>query len=121
MASVQPMMGIHGMPKGPRKSNCLVIYLPNSQKSFLVWTGRSFHGKSFNPPLFPLIGIRDSAEHLRRRRPWFRAFSSAALKEYQPIVAKLASQLVQVISERKRVDFVHWVHLFTFDFMSEAM
>lgn len=73
-----------------------------------VWIGRTFH-----PPILPLIGHQDTAEHARRRRPWNRAFSSTALKEYQPVVHKRGAQLVEILAQKKRTDFVHWVHLFT--------
>ncbi|GJE87389.1 cytochrome P450 [Phanerochaete sordida] len=95
---IQPMMGAQGLPKGP------------------MWDGRTF-----KPPVLPLVGLRDVQEHARRRRPWTRAFSSAALKEYEPVVARRGAQLVEILAEQKETDFVHWIHLFTFDIMSDAL
>lgn len=92
------MMGAQGMPKGP------------------MWDGRTF-----KPPILPLVGMRDVADHTRRRRPWIRAFTPAALKEYEPVVAKRGAQLIEILTQKKHTDFVHWIHLFTFDIMSDAL
>ncbi|GJE85092.1 cytochrome P450 [Phanerochaete sordida] len=97
-AVVQPMLGVQGMPKGP------------------MWQGRGL-----NPSIMSLIGLRDNASHARRRRPWTRAFSSAALRNYEPVIARRGAQFVELLAEKKRVDFGHWVHLFAFDFMSDAL
>ena len=73
-------------------------------------------GRTLHQDPLPLIGIRDSAEHARRRKPWNRAFSSAALKEYQPIVAKRVSQLVDLLGRQtdgKAVDLAQWISYFT--------
>ncbi|GJE85094.1 cytochrome P450 [Phanerochaete sordida] len=97
-AVLQPMLGSQGMPKSA------------------TWQGRSL-----NAPIQALIGIRDNASHARRRRPWTRAFSSAALRNYEPVIARRGAQFVELLAEKKRVDFGHWVHLFAFDFMSDAL
>ncbi len=58
-----------------------------------------------------MLGMTNIAEHLRRRRPWARAFSGAALKEYEPMVASRALQLVQVLQSQKgEVDIGKWVN-----------
>ncbi|EKM53670.1 uncharacterized protein PHACADRAFT_211341 [Phanerochaete carnosa HHB-10118-sp] len=98
VSMVQHIMGAHGMPKGP------------------MWDGRAF-----KPPVLPLVGLREVAEHSRRRRPWNRAFSTAALKEYEPVIAKRGAQLVEILAERKEADFARWVHFLTFDIMSDAL
>ena len=41
-----------------------------------------------------LIAQRDPVKHMHQRKPWNRAFSSAALKEYEVIVAKRTRQLI---------------------------
>ena len=41
-----------------------------------------------------LIAQRDPILHMQQRKPWNRAFSSAAMKEYEVIVAKRVRQLV---------------------------
>ncbi len=53
------------------------------------------------PPGRPnLIGQRDPAIHMHQRKPWNRAFSSAALKEYEGLLAKRARQLLGCIEDR---------------------
>lgn len=77
----------------------------------LVWQGRGL-----KTPILPLVGLRDNATHSRRRKPWNRAFSTVALKNYEPIIARRSSELVELLAEKKHVDFAHWVHLFTYAF-----
>ncbi|KAI0707444.1 high nitrogen upregulated cytochrome P450 monooxygenase 2 [Cerioporus squamosus] len=65
----------------------------------------------------PLIGIQDPAEHLRRRRPWNRAFSASTLK---------AQQLLNVLESRaegregqEKVVLGKWFNYFAYDFMCD--
>ncbi|EKM60023.1 uncharacterized protein PHACADRAFT_206232 [Phanerochaete carnosa HHB-10118-sp] len=46
----------------------------------------------------------------RALKPPVRAFSTAALEEYEPIVAKRGAQLVEILAEKKTVDFGYWVN-----------
>ena len=57
-----------------------------------------------NAPILPLVGIRDSAEHTKRRRTWNRAFNPTAMKQYEPIVHKRVVQLLEEIVQRGRFD-----------------
>ena len=92
-------MGTTGCPKGP-----------------------NLRARAMHPPVYSLLTQRDPVEHARRRRPWNRAFSTAALKEYEPIVAKRVSQLVEGISQRKGVtDLAQWISFFTYDFMGDMV
>ena len=68
-----------------------------------------------------LIGQRDPILHMHQRKPWTRAFSSAALKEYEIIVAKRVRQLVGCLediierSDEKAsavVDMTRWMKYF---------
>ena len=43
-----------------------------------------------------LVSLVDVREHARRRRPWNRAFSVPALREYEEAIARRAEQLVEV-------------------------
>lgn len=73
-----------------------------------------------HPPVYSLITQRDPIEHARRRRPWTRAFSTAALKEYEPIVANRVAQLVEAVGHQKGVtDLAQWISFFTYDFMGD--
>ena len=47
-----------------------------------------------------LIGIVDKQEHLRRKRPWNRGFSTSALKDYESVVIKRTLQFMEVLSSK---------------------
>jgi len=55
-------------------------------------------------PIPPLIGIRDSAEHAKRRRTWNRGFNPTSMRQYEPAVYERVLQLLEVIVQRGRVD-----------------
>lgn len=95
--AVNPLMGSDGLPKGP------------------VWNGRI--PESEVKALIALSGH----EHTRRRKPWSRAFNSAALKGYEEIIHRRATILGQQLGKRmgQTVDLARWINFFTFDFMSE--
>ena len=48
----------------------------------------------------PMIGVQDVEEHLRRRRPWNRAFSASAVKAYEDAIARRAHQLVEALGRQ---------------------
>jgi cytochrome P450 len=69
-----------------------------------------------------LVAQSDPVLHMEQRKPWNRAFSSAAMKEYEIIVAKRVSQLVGCLedfierSDGKAdavVDMARWLKYFT--------
>lgn len=67
----------------------------------------------------PLPGIMDTAVHHERRKPWSRAFSAAALKEYEPRVSNRANQLIEVLERQKGevslgvyINYFACVHMF---------
>ncbi len=45
----------------------------------------------------PMVGIQDVDEHLRRRRSWNRGLNSAALKEYEPLMAGRVAELAKLL------------------------
>ena len=53
-------------------------------------------------------------ERIVRRRIWSRGFTSEALKEYQPIIAAKANELLESLSARvgKDLDLASWLNLF---------
>ena len=55
-------------------------------------------------PIPPLIGIRDGAEHAKRRRTWNRGFNPVAMRQYEPAVHERVLQLLETILQRGRVD-----------------
>lgn len=92
-SAIFPLMGSNGMPKGPGM------------------VGRVQHQQS------SLITYQDPIEHARRRRPWNRAFNTHSLKEYQPIIARRAVQLVEALqSQSGSVDLAQWISFFTYVF-----
>ncbi|KAI0772249.1 cytochrome P450 [Irpex lacteus] len=94
---ISKMMGTGGFPKAP---------------------GRS--AAALNPPVNSLIMYRDPVEHARRRRPWNRAFNSAAVKEYHPRLAHRVAQLADCLANQNGVvDLSTWISWFTYDFMGD--
>ncbi|KAI9446339.1 high nitrogen upregulated cytochrome P450 monooxygenase 2 [Lactarius indigo] len=99
---IHPILGQGGLPKGPG------------------WEGLD------GPPM--LISQRDPILHMHQRKPWNRAFSSTAVKEYETIVAKRIRQLVGCLeamiqrSDQKAsavVDMAEWLKYFATDFMGD--
>ncbi|OJT14456.1 Cytochrome P450 67 [Trametes pubescens] len=96
---VHAMLGPAGLPHGPMYYGKLLVRTPKDM---------------------PMLGMTNITEHLRRRRPWARAFSGASLKEYKPMVASRALQLVQVLQSQKgEVDIGKWVNYHSYDFMCD--
>ncbi|KAL1948749.1 hypothetical protein VTO73DRAFT_10555 [Trametes versicolor] len=96
---VHAMLGPTGLPHGPMYYGKLLVRKPGDM---------------------PMLGIMDTTEHLKRRRPWARAFSGPAIKEYEPMVASRALQLVQALqSQQGEVDIGKWINYFSYDFMCD--
>lgn len=79
-----------------------------------MWDGRR------HPDRYPsLMNLRNTKEHAKRRRVWTKAFSSASVKGYEPIVLARASQLVGELKKRcggengGAVDLAKWMSFFT--------
>ncbi|KAI0265982.1 high nitrogen upregulated cytochrome P450 monooxygenase 2 [Gloeopeniophorella convolvens] len=80
-----------------------------------------------------LIAIRNPTLHAHARKPWDRGFSSRALKDYEPRIAKRVSQLEGRLEDMIRreegatgakassavVDMNAWLGYFTTDFMGD--
>ena len=61
----------------------------------------------------PLVAIRDTDEHLRRRRAWTRGLGPAALKEFEHLIVRRARQLVDRLGEQEgAVSMGKWVNYF---------
>ncbi|KAF7344421.1 hypothetical protein MSAN_01923300 [Mycena sanguinolenta] len=72
---------------------------------------------SSTPP--SIVGLTGEA-HAARRRVWNRALTSSAVREYEPLVAKRASQLISCLRDKGGiVDLVHWFDLFSLDVMGD--
>ncbi|KAJ6554669.1 cytochrome P450 [Mycena capillaripes] len=72
------------------------------------------HG-STPPSILSLVG----EAHTAKRRVWNRAMTSAAIREYEPLIAKRASQLISRLREHENVDLVCWFDLFALDLMGD--
>ncbi|EKM52047.1 uncharacterized protein PHACADRAFT_177444 [Phanerochaete carnosa HHB-10118-sp] len=97
--AVAPMMGTNGLPKGP-----------------------STYAMAMEPPIVSVIGIRDPVAHARRRRPWTRAFSTTALKEYEPTLVKNITRLYEQLANQKgSVNLATWFSWMTYDFMGDMV
>ncbi|KAH9888087.1 high nitrogen upregulated cytochrome P450 monooxygenase 2 [Cubamyces lactineus] len=91
------MYGPGGLPKGP------------------IMVGRLLTATDL-----PLVGIMDPHVHAERRKPWNRAFSAAAVKEYEPLIASRATQLVQTLEKQSgEVVIGRFFNYFTYDFMCD--
>ncbi|KAJ7729246.1 cytochrome P450 [Mycena maculata] len=98
VSAIQPVLGADGMPKGP------------------IWDGRRSPKSTF----YALIGVRDTATHLRRRRVWNKAFNTAHVKAYEPILRKRLDQLLNALQANSNsnppssVDLAGWISFFAF-------
>jgi hypothetical protein len=81
---------------------------------FEVWEGR--HPPS--NPHFSLIGIRDTGAHLQRRKRWNRAFSTAGVKDYEPILKRRVDQLADALQSASEagqaLDLAEWISFFAY-------
>ncbi|KAI0337448.1 cytochrome P450 [Trametopsis cervina] len=95
-SAIGPLLGPNGMPKGPGMM------------------GMMQHQTT------PLIAFADPVEHARRRKPWNRAFSTNALRDYRPTLAKRVTQLADAMQEEgTTVDLAKWTSYFAYDFMGD--
>ncbi|KAJ7512707.1 hypothetical protein B0H11DRAFT_1898012 [Mycena galericulata] len=74
---------------------------------------------------FALIGVRDTTEHLQRRRIWNRAFNTASVKAYEPILRARMEQLFDALktncgdpvpsqTNTAPVDLAEWLSFFAY-------
>lgn len=64
----------------------------------------------------PMVGIQDTDAHLRRRKNWGRGTGPAAVKEYEPFIARRARQLLQRLERaggKEVVTIGTWFNFFT--------
>ena len=113
--AVMPLMGPHGLEKGPCKFKQLGILFLFYSFSFviLVWSGRV-------PPheAMPLITIVDKTEHTRRRRFWTRGFTITAIKGYESFVKNRSLQLVDTLASKnlkETQNLTEWFAYFAYD------
>ncbi|KAI0067778.1 cytochrome P450 [Artomyces pyxidatus] len=107
-SAIPEVLGVGGLPKGP------------------FWDDRPNSGPT-------LISRRDPVEHARRRKPWNRGFTSAAVRDYEDIVIKRSQQLVErldgLVQELKdggngnwvALDMGAWMSYFSTDLMGDMV
>ncbi|OQE04404.1 hypothetical protein PENVUL_c033G10168 [Penicillium vulpinum] len=72
-------------------------------------------------PQISLHMARNKQEHARRRKVWDQGFSSRALRDYEPRVARYTDQLIQVIEREvgNEMDIAKWFNYYSFDVMGD--
>ncbi|KAJ6468119.1 high nitrogen upregulated cytochrome P450 monooxygenase 2 [Mycena vitilis] len=76
-------------------------------------TGRH---SSTPPSIVSLVGDA----HTAKRRMWTRAMSSSSIREYEPLIARRASQLLSRLDDQDgTADLVYWFNLFALDFLGD--
>ena len=87
---------IFEMEKGQRESRTRLVELRRAQTEYpLVWDAHSIPG---TPHI--VAAIRDVPGHNERRKLWNHAFSTASLKEFQPLVKDRILDLVAQLGRR---------------------
>ncbi|KAJ5772307.1 hypothetical protein N7520_002836 [Penicillium odoratum] len=72
-------------------------------------------------PRVSLQTDRDKASHARRRKVWDQAFSSQALRDYEPRVAYYSAKLIQAIEKDigKPMNMTKWFNFYSIDVMGD--
>ena len=62
-----------------------------------------------------MIALQDTNEHLRRRRPWTRAFHLSALEDYTEFLAERTEELITVLKTQQQhpVMLDQWLKCFS--------
>jgi hypothetical protein len=68
-----------------------------------------------------VLSTIDPGEHGKKRRVWDLAFTSSALKSYEPMLQKRTSQLVAALKARtnQRIDLAEWLAFMALDYMGD--
>ncbi|KAF8989679.1 cytochrome P450 [Cyathus striatus] len=106
LAKCTKFWGIYQTYTGKAHVTILSLHRKYGSVVRTVWDGRRAPGNKH----YPLIGIRNTAEHLQRRKYWNKGLSISSVKEYQPILKKRVNQFVDLLktkaSERDLYDFM---------------
>ena len=65
-------------------------------------------------PIASLLHITHPAPHAKRRRMWMKAFTGAALKDYEQITIRRMRELIEALQKRQSeiVDIARWMEYF---------
>ncbi|KLO12993.1 high nitrogen upregulated cytochrome P450 monooxygenase 2 [Schizopora paradoxa] len=85
--------------------------------------GHLWEARRFSTEPLAISSIREPQKHAQRRAVWNKAFSSTALKEYDPLLIHRVQQLVECLEDNANVeiDLTYWFNCYTFDFMGDMM
>ena len=110
---------LHSYPQSSAKVVCLKDHVSASCLGRLLITyGRLLDWDNRSS----LASQRDPIKHMVQRKPWNRAFSSAAVKEYEGIAAKRTRQLLGCLEDVVHqwdgnkgavLDMASWFNYFT--------
>lgn len=120
LEAVIPLMGPHGLEKGPCKFYQLWIYIYIFIHSFsfvIVWSGRVPSHEAM-----PLVTIVDKTEHTRRRQFWTRGFTITAIKGYEGFVKNRSLQLIDTLASKnlkETQNLTEWSAYFSYDLMMD--
>jgi hypothetical protein len=104
--SIAPLMSPNGFHKGPFWSG----RIPSTEKVTIPDNGVEEHHVAVRS----LIAIVDKQEHARRKRPWSRGLSTAALKGYESLVIKRNLQFVDVLLSKNLKEAVNLASCITY-------
>ncbi|KAF7330444.1 Cytochrome P450 [Mycena venus] len=111
--AVGSVYGSGGLPKG----QCM-IRLQRLQTCVFKFYLQSMRLEKI-PELLPILLAMQGEAHANRRRLWNRGMSTESLKEYEEVIAKRATQLLDCIADMGTIDFSAWISYFAFDFMGD--
>lgn len=115
--AVMPLMGPHGLEKGPCKFYQFEFILLFSFSFVIVWSGRVPSHEAM-----PLVTIVDKTEHTRRRQFWARGFTITAIKGYEGLVKNRSLQLIDTLTSKNLMetqDLTEWSAYFAYDLMMD--
>jgi hypothetical protein len=116
LEAVIPLMGPHGLEKGPCKFYWLGFIYPFSFV-IIVWSGRVPSHEAM-----PLVTIVDKTEHARRRQIWTRGFTITAIKGYEGFVKNRSLQLIDTLASKnlkETQNLTEWSAFFSYDLMMD--
>ncbi|KAJ6569118.1 cytochrome P450 [Mycena capillaripes] len=80
----------------------------------------SFYETGRHPSTPPTLISLTGEAHAAKRRLWTRAMAPAAIREYEPLIAKRATQLVSRLEDQRgAIDIISWFELFALDLMGD--
>lgn len=103
-------MSLKGLPRGPCACEYPSTYFVSFHNLLFV---ADFDTRQHEAGI-SLDGIRNSADHANRRRPWTRAMNVAAVNQYVGPMKEKIQELLDVLRENQStpIDLSRWLILF---------